>query len=160
MGLFGGLIRAISTGFSQAFSSHGRNSSPSKTSGHSRGGAGYGAWTFSNIMNSHCFPEDLVDEFSLDDEGCDYEIPWFGQSAYDQALQEARERAEDEASALEIEAEFDIDIDPEDLIDFELVEEKANEYAVEYAEILFDGNYWIDEDFLDWAYYDISDHNC
>lgn len=54
---------------------------------------------------------------------------------------------------------FGGDSDPEDYIDWDEVEEKAHDYAIELAEKWISGSEWIPEDVLDWAYYDVSDHN-
>ena len=50
-------------------------------------------------------------------------------------------------------------VDAEELVDEEEIEELAYDMAYEYAEMLFTGDYWVDPDFLDWGYYDVSDHN-
>ena len=58
-----------------------------------RGGraGGYGAWTFSNIMNAHCSVEDIVDTFRLDKDDNAYECDAYliaYQECYDDAFKE------------------------------------------------------------------------
>lgn len=50
-------------------------------------------------------------------------------------------------------------ISVEEFIDFDEVEKKAREYAAEFAQEWIDGNVWIPREVLDWAYYEVSDHN-
>ena len=112
---------------------------------------GYGAITFGNIMNAHCSADDIVEEFGLDTEDCDYKHPFYGHTPYMQAYMEALQEAQAEAALL--------DADPEDLIDWDEVYDNAYDYAIELAEMYIAGQTWIPEEILDWAYYDISDHN-
>lgn len=80
--------------------------------------------------------------------------------------------AENEARIEELEAEnvnLRLEIDGwyaemetysvEDFINFDEVEKKAMDYACEFAQNWVDGNCWIPSEVLDWAYYEISDHN-
>lgn len=112
---------------------------------------GYGAITFGNIMNAHCSPEDIVDEFGLDDEGSAYVHPHLGTTCYMYAYQQALMEVMAEAMML--------GVDPEDLIDWDQVEEEAYEHACDLAQLYIDGATWIPSEILHWAYYDISDHN-
>ena len=149
-GFFSAVIQGMAKGLSDAL--HGKKSGRNQGRAGAMGGGGYGSWTWHNIMEAHCDPDDLIDEFGLDMDGCEYDIPYFGQNAWDQAYQEVLSRVEAMAAML--------GCDPEDLIDEEEVAELAYDYAYEYAEMLFSGSYWVDPDFLDWGYYDISDHNA
>lgn len=211
-----------------------------------RGGyaGGYGAWTFGNIMNAHCTPETIVEEFGLNKEdnvyGCDAYLTAY-QEEYDNAYKEyedlmgfymelielnegmileneveiAELEAENEELRLEIEelrdelddmdsmedmmeaveimeeiAELEAQIaenearieelhaentrlneeimgwhaemelySVEDFINYDEVDKKAMDLACEFAQNWIDGNEWIPIDVLNWAYYDISDHN-
>ena len=49
---------------------------------------GYGAITFGNIMDAHSSDEEIVEEFELDSEDCDYKHPSFGKTCYQQAYTE------------------------------------------------------------------------
>ena len=66
------------------------------------------------------------------------------------------------ALELEIETLYDeiyaLDVE-DDCLDWDEVERKAYVYACELAETYIDGDEWIPEEVLDWAYYDVSDHN-
>ena len=117
---------------------------------------GYGAITFGNIMNAHCSPDDIVSEFGLDTEECNYKHPYLGATPWMYAYREALAEAQSEAMAM---AALGIDVDAEDLIDWSEVEESAYDYAIELAEMYIRGETWIPSEILDWAYYDISDHN-
>lgn len=118
-----------------------------------RGGfaGGYAAWTFKNIMDAHCTEDDIISEFGLDQEDCDYKHPFLGttcwQAAYREALQEAMETA------------MMLGGDPEDFIDWDQVEEDAYDYATELAGLYINGDIWIPLEILEWAYYDVSSHN-
>ena len=47
----------------------------------------------------------------------------------------------------------------EELIDLDEVEKRAMDYACLFAQEWIDGNTWIPTEVLNWAYYDVSDHN-
>lgn len=115
-----------------------------------RGGfaGGYGAITFGNIINAHSSAEDIVDEFGLDQEDAKYGNCY--QRAYREAYQEA---------IIEMMSAMDFFGDPEDYIDWDEVEELAYQYAIELAERWINGEEWIPREVLDWAYYEVSDHN-
>lgn len=119
---------------------------------HTKGGfaGGYGAWTFGNIIRAHSDAEEIVDEFNLDNENAEYGNCW--QRAYSEALKESEQEAM-------IFALMGMDFELEDFIDWEEVEETAHEYAIELAESWISGSTWIPYEVLEWAYYDISDHN-
>ena len=118
-----------------------------------RGGyaGGYGAWTFGNIMNAHSSSDEIVDEFELDSEYCGYVHPHYKRTPYGQAYAECYAEAAAEAAIL--------NCDPEDCMDWEQVEDLAYDYALELAELYIDGKTWIPYEILEWAYYDVSDHN-
>ena len=54
---------------------------------------------------------------------------------------------------------IEVEVDVEELMDMDKVEEDAYDYACELADLYIDGMTWIPEEMLDWAYYDVSDHN-
>lgn len=118
-----------------------------------RGGhaGGYGAITFGNIINAHSSAEDIVDEFGLDQEDCSYKHPYLGTTCWQYAYREALMEAMAEAMIM--------GVDPEDLIDWDQVEEEAYDYALELADLYIDGSTWIPTEIINWAYYDVSDHN-
>lgn len=123
-----------------------------------RGGhaGGYGAITFGNIINAHSGADEIVDEFGLDQEGCAYKHPYLGTTCWNYAYREALQEAQEEAMGL---AFLGIDIDPEDLIDWDQVEDDAYDYAIELADLYISGATWIPYEILEWAYYEVSDHN-
>lgn len=71
MGFFGRVFQGKGGNAAKPWRSyvHGRNRAKGKKGGYS---GGYGAWTFSNIMNAHCSVDDIVDEFGLDQESNPY----------------------------------------------------------------------------------------
>lgn len=118
-----------------------------------RGGfaGGYGAITFGNIIHAHGDEDMIVDEHELDSEDCPYQHPFFGCNCYQQAYREALEEV--------MELAILMGVDPEDLIDWEEVEQNAYDYAIELAGMYINGDIWIPYEILHWAYYDVSDHN-
>lgn len=117
---------------------------------------GYGAITFGNIIRAHSDAEEIVDEFGLDTEDCNYKHPWYGMTPWMTAYREALMEAMAEAQLM---AAFGMSVDPEELIDWDEVEDNAYDYACELAELYIDGQTWIPIEILEWAYYDVSDHN-
>lgn len=115
-----------------------------------RGGfaGGWAAIAFGNIINAHSSAEDIVDEFGLDQEDAPYG------NCYQMAYREARQDA-----IVEMMLAMDFFGDPEDYIDWSYVEDMAFEYACELAERWINGEEWIPIDVLEWAFYDVSDHN-
>lgn len=152
-----GLLSAIFGGFTGTRIVNGRNPGRGWTEANrfnkAKGGfaGGYAAITFGNIMNAHCTAEDIVEEFKLDEEDCDYKHPYYGVNCYMQAYREALQEVMMDAAMM--------GLDPEDMINFAEVEDNAYDYAVELAEMYIGGSVWIPEDILEWAYYEISDHN-
>ena len=125
-------------------------------SGKSYSGGGWGLDRFQSIIDAHSSIEDMVDEFELDDESCPYMSLDGYPNCYTQAFQEELSEAKEEAEIL---AFFGEVIDPEDLMDMDEVEENAYEYACDLAEAWYDGQEWIPEEVMEWAWYDLSDHN-
>ena len=126
-------------------------------SGKSYGGGGWALDRFNSIVDAHSSVEDLVDEFELDDESCPYMSVDGYRNPYMQAYIEALEEAQEEAAA--ILAMLGEEVDPLDLINWFEVEEDAYEYACDLVKAWLDGSYWIPEEILDYAWYELSRHN-
>lgn len=120
--------------------------------GKTRGGfaGGYGAWTFGNIINAHSSAEDIVEEFGLDQDDAAYGDCW------DRAYREVKAEAQSESIILTI---MGMLMGEELEIDYNEVEERAYEYALQLAQDWIDGGQWIPREVLYWAYYDVSSHN-
>ena len=153
MGLFGKIFGNIIKGVASNASFVG---SYRVASGKSYSGGGWGLDRFQSIIDAHSSIEDMVDEFELDDESCPYMSLDGYPNCYTQAYQEELNEAKEEAEIL---AFFGEVIDPEDLMDMDEVEENAYEYACDLAEAWYSGQEWIPEEVMDWAWYDLSDHN-
>ena len=153
MGLFGKIFGNIIKGVASNASFVG---SYRVASGKSYSGGGWGLDRFQSIIDAHSSIEDMVDEFELDDESCPYMSLDGYPNCYTQAYQEELSEAKEEAEIL---AFFGEVIDPEDLMDMDEVEENAYEYACDLAEAWYSGQEWIPEEVMDWAWYDLSDHN-
>ena len=153
MGLFGKIFGGIIKGVASNASFVG---SYRVASGKSYSGGGWGLDRFQSIIDAHSSIEDMVDEFELDDESCPYMSLDGYPNCYTQAYQEELSEAKEEAEIL---AFFGEVIDPEDLMDMDEVEENAYEYACDLAEAWYSGQEWIPEEVMDWAWYDLSDHN-
>ena len=153
MGLFGKIFGNIIKGVASNASFVG---SYRVAGGKSYSGGGWGLDRFQSIIDAHSSIEDMVDEFELDDESCPYMSLDGYPNCYTQAYQEELSEAKEEAEIL---AFFGEVIDPEDLMDMDEVEENAYEYACDLAEAWYSGQEWIPEEVMDWAWYDLSDHN-
>ena len=153
MGLFGKIFGNIIKGVASNASFVG---SYRVASGKSYNGGGWGLDRFQSIIDAHSSIEDMVDEFELDDESCPYMSLDGYPNCYTQAYKEELDEAKGEAEIL---AFFGEVIDPEDLMDMDEVEENAYEYACDLAEAWYSGQEWIPEEVMDWAWYDLSDHN-
>ena len=154
MGLFGKIFGGIIKGVASNASFVG---SYRVASGKSYSGGGWGLDRFQSVIDAHSSIEDMVDEFELDDESCPYMSLDGYPNCYTQAYQEELSEAKEEAEIL---AFFGEVIDPEDLMDMDEVEENAYEYACDLAEAWYSGQEWIPEEVMDWAWYDLSNHNC
>ena len=154
MGLFGKIFGNIIKGVASNASFVG---SYRVAGGKSYSGGGWGLDRFQSIIDAHSSIEDMVDEFELDSENSNYMSLDGYPNCYTQAYQEEYNEAKEEAEIL---AFFGEVIDPEDLMDMDEVEENAYEYACDLAEAWYSGQEWIPEEVMDWAWYDLSDHNC
>ena len=119
-------------------------------------GGGWGLDRFNSIIDAHSSVDDMIEEWGLADEDCQYKSLDGYSNPYTQAYREERERAEEEAEVLAMLGE---ELDADLLISWDTVEENAYEYAEELAQAWLDGSEWIPEEIMDWAWYDLSDHN-
>ena len=149
--IFGGKSKVKSVASSASFLGAYR-----EAGGQSYSGGGWGLDRFQSIIDAHSSIEDMVDEWELDDESCPYMSLDGYPNCYTQAFKEELSEAKEEAEIL---AFFGEVIDPEDLMDMDEVEENAYEYACDLAEAWYSGQEWIPEEVMDWAWYDLSDHN-
>ena len=153
MGLFGKIFGNIIKGVASNASFVG---SYRVASGKSYSGGGWGLDRFQSIIDAHSSIEDMVDEWDLDSESSNYMSLDGYPNCYAQAYQEELNKAEAEAEILEF---FGEEVDPEDLMNMDAVDENAYEYACDLAEAWYSGQEWIPEEVMDWAWYDLSDHN-
>ena len=152
-----GLLSSIFSGAIKSFASNASFLGSYRVAGgKSYSGGGWGLDRFQSVIDAHSSIEDMVDEFELDSESSNYMSLDGYPNCYTQAYQEERDKAEAEAEIL---AFFGEVIDPEDLMDMDAVDENAYEYACELAEAWYSGQEWIPEEVMDWAWYDLSDHN-
>ena len=149
--IFGGKSKVKSVASSASFLGAYR-----EAGGQSYSGGGWGLDRFQSVIDAHSSIEDMVDEFELDSESSNYMSLDGYPNCYTQAYQEELSKAKEEAEIL---AFFGEVIDPEDLMDMDAVEENAYQYACDLAEAWYSGQEWIPEEVMDWAWYDLSDHN-
>ena len=158
MGLFGKIFGSIIKGVASNASFVG---SYRVAGGKSYSGGGWGLDRFQSIIDAHSSIEDIVDEFELDSESSNYMSLDGYPNCYTQAYQEEYNKAQEEADILNMLLdEFGEEVDPEDLMDMDAVDENAYEYACDLAEAWYSGQEWIPEEVCDWAWYDLSSHNC
>ena len=117
---------------------------------------GWGLDRFNSVVEAHSSVEDIVEEFEIDGEDSRYMSPDGYRNCWTQAYQEQREQAEFEAEILAMLGE---DVSADELIDWDIVEENAYEYACELVQNWLDGSEWIPEEIMEYAWYDLSDHN-
>lgn len=127
-----------------------------EASGRSYDGGGWGLDRFNSIIEAHSSIDDMIEEWGLADDSCTYQSLDGYDNPYTQAYEKAREHAEEVAEIL---AMFDVEVDVEDLIDWDAVEEDAYKYAKELAQAWLDGYEWVPQELMDWAWYTLSDHN-
>ena len=129
-------------------------------SGKSYSGGGWGLDRFQSIIDAHSSTEEMVEEWNLYGEDSTYMSLDGYPNCYTQAYQEEYDKAQEKADILNmILIEFGVEVLPEDLMDMDTVEENAYEYACDLAEAWYSGQEWIPEEVMDWAWYDLSDHN-
>ena len=158
MGLFGKIFGNIIKGVASNASFVG---SYRVASGKSYSGGGWGLDRFQSIIDAHSSIEDMVDEFELDSENSNYMSLDGYPNCYAQAYQEELDKAQEEADILNmLLAEFGgEEVDPEDLMNMDAVDENAYEYACDLAEAWYSGQEWCPQEVMDWAFWDLSDHN-
>lgn len=131
-----------------------------EASGKDANWGGWGLDRFNSIVDAHSSVEDLVDMFEIYDEGSKYMSLDGYANCYTQAWQEEYERASVEADILNmLLAPFGEEVYPEELMDYDKIEEDAYEYACELVEAWLDGGEWVPEEVMDYAWYGLSDHN-
>lgn len=129
-------------------------------SGKSYSGGGWGLDRFQSIIDAHSSIEDIVEEWELGSEDSNYMSLDGYPNCYAQAYQEEYDKAEKIADELNmILIEFGEEVEPEELMDMDAVDENAYEYACDLAEAWYSGQEWCPEEVMDWAWYDLSDHN-
>ena len=129
--------------------------------GQSYSGGGWGLDRFQSVIDAHSSIEDMVDEFDLDSENSNYMSLDGYDNCYTQAFQEELAKAEAEADIINM-LLFEFggeEVDPEDLMNMEAVDENAYEYACDLAEAWYSGQEWCPQEVMDWAFWDLSDHN-
>lgn len=127
-----------------------------EASGKSYSGGGWGYDRFVSIIDAHSSTEDMVDTFQLDSESCPYSSVDGYANPYTQAYIEAREAAQEEAMFMQM---LGVEVDVEELIDWDAVEENAYEYACELFDAWYSRSEWIPEDVMDYSFWCLSDHN-
>lgn len=153
--IFGGKSKVKSIASSTSFLGAYR-----EASGKDANWGGWGLDRFNSIVDAHSSVEDLVDMFEIYDEGSKYMSLDGYANCYTQAWQEEYERASVEADILNmLLAPFGEVVEPEELMDYDKIEEDAYEYACELVEAWLDGGEWVPEEILDYAWYALSDHN-
>lgn len=156
MGLLSSIFQGIGKGIIEGLA---RNTSLSSAYASSKGRSSQGIALdrFQSVVDAHSSIEGIVEEFHLNEEGCGYPSLDGYDDCYTQAYEEEYERASNKAEML---AEATgIAVEPEELMDMERVEQDAYNYACELAGAWYEGDEWIPEEVLDWAWYDLSGHN-
>ena len=151
--IFGGLISGIAsnTSFVGAYR---------EASGKSYGGGGWGLDRFQSVIDAHSSTDEMVEMFALDSESCPYMSVDGYANPYMQAYTEHYREAQIEAEMINaLAGMFGDMVDPEDLIDWDALEEDAYQYACDLFDAWYDGSYWIPEEVMDYAWYALSDHN-
>lgn len=96
---------------------------------------------FNSIMDAHCSIDDIIEENGLDEPGCRYPSP----EGYRNCYEQARDEIEDEGII--------------GALAFYEIQMRAYEIAEELVDCWLNGEIWIPEEVLDWAWYEVSDHN-
>lgn len=131
-----------------------------EASGKDANWGGWGLDRFNSIVEAHSSVEDLVDMFEIYGEGSNYMSLDGYENCYEQAWQEEYERACVEADILNmLLGMFGEEVEPEELMDYDKIEEDAYNYACELVEAWLGGDDWVPEEVMDYAWYGLSDHN-
>ena len=154
MGLFSAIFSGVVKGIASNTSFVGAYR---EASGKSYSGGGWALDRFQSIIDAHSSTEEIVEEWGLDGEACPYMSVDGYPNPYTQAYQEEYERCLMDAEIISM---FEEEIDPEDLMDYDQIEEDAYQYACDLADALYDGSMWVPEEVMvDWAFYTLSSHN-
>lgn len=153
MGLFGKIFGGAIKSFASNASFLG---SYRVAGGKSYHGGGWGLNRFQSVIDAHSSTEDMVETFALDDESCPYPSVDGYANPYQQAYQEEYDKAQAEAKIL---AFFGEVVEPEELMDMDAVDEKAYEYACKLFDAWYNGEEWIPQEVMDFAWYGLSSHN-
>lgn len=157
MGLFSSIFSGVIKGIASNTSFVGAYR---EASGKSYGGGGWGLDRFQSVIDAHSSTDDMVEMFALDSESCPYMSVDGYANPYMQAYTEHYREAQIEAEMINaMMGMFGETVDPEDLIDWDAVEEDAYQYACDLFDAWYDGSYWIPEEVMDYAWYALSDHN-
>ena len=153
MGLFSSIFSGVIKGIASNTSFVGAYR---EASGKSYSGGGWGLDRFQSVIDAHSSTDEMVEMFALDSESCPYMSVDGYANPYMQAYMEHYQEAQAEAMIM---AMFGEEVDPEDLIDWDALEEDAYQYACDLFDAWYDGSYWIPEEVMDYAWYALSDHN-
>ena len=150
--------------FSKVFKSVGTNASflgaYRESGGQSYSGGGWGLDRFNSVVKAHSSVEGIVEEFMLDDEMCEYPSLEGYENCYTQAYEEEYERADAWIMMHDMGiAGAPFEGEPEDIMNMERVERDAYRYATQLAQAWLSGDEFVPEEVMDWAWYDLSDHN-
>ena len=153
--IFGGKSKVKSIATSTSFLGTYR-----EAGGKSYSGGGWGLNRFQSIIDAHSSTEEMVEEWNLYGEDSTYMSLDGYPNCYTQAYQEEYDKAQEKADLLNmILIEFGEEIFPEDLMDMDTVDENAYQYACDLAEAWYSGQEWCAQEVMDWAFWDLSDHN-
>ena len=153
MGLFSSIFSGVIKGIASNTSFVGAYR---EASGKSYGGGGWALDRFQSIVDAHSSTEDIVEEWGLDGEACPYMSVDGYPNPYTQAYMEEYERCLMDAEIISM---FEEEIDPEDLMDYDQIEEDAYQYACDLADAWYNGSEFVPEVVMDWAWYSLSSHN-
>lgn len=156
MGLFSAIFGGSSKGIKDIATATSFLGAYREASGLSYGGGGYGHDRFCSIIDAHSSTEEMVEMFQLNGEGCPYPSVDGYANPWTQAYMEAYREAQVEAMVLSM---FGEEVDPEDLIDWDAVEENAWQYGCDLFDAWYDGSEWCPQDVMDYAFWCLSSHN-
>ena len=126
------------------------------SSGRSYNGGGWGLDRFNAIIKAHSSVEGIIEHCKLTDEQCKYLSPDGYPNCYTQAYQEEYDKALILANVL---SQMYINVKPKELVDMQEVKRKTDIYAKQLVNNWLNGNEWIPQEIMDWAFYTLSDHN-
>ena len=137
MGLFSSIFSGVIKGIASNTSFVGAYR---EASGKSYGGGGWGLDRFQSVIDAHSSTEEMVEMFALDSESCPYMSVDGYANPYMQAYTEHYREAQIEAEMINaLAGMFGETVDPEDLIDWDALEEDAYQYACDLFDAWYDG---------------------